>query len=144
MFWEGRGNCFKIVTLVRAGIQDCFHKNVNILLNCLVYFSLNSFFFEFLSSHLKTNSGCQVQLYLSEVLDWYKVLKEDQRWGEKELSPTRKKLISTLEVISGYNAENLLKRLPNDALFEERAILLGKINQHHLALSLYVHKVEKS
>ena len=71
------------------------------------------------------------------------VMKEEQKWDEKELSPTRKKLISTLEVISGYNAENLLKRLPTDALFEERAILLGKINQHHLALSLYVHKVEK-
>ncbi|KAJ4791315.1 Vam6/Vps39-like protein [Rhynchospora pubera] len=83
-----------------------------------------------------------VQLYLSEVLDWYNGLKEEQKWDEKELSPTRKKLISTLEVISGYNAENLLKRLPNDALFEERAILLGKINQHHLALSLYVHKLK--
>ncbi|XP_078171636.1 vacuolar sorting protein 39 isoform X1 [Carex rostrata] len=83
-----------------------------------------------------------VQLYLSEVLDWYRVMKEEQKWDEKELSPTRKKLISTLEVISGYNAENLLKRLPTDALFEERAILLGKINQHHLALSLYVHKLQ--
>jgi Vam6/Vps39-like protein vacuolar protein sorting-associated protein 39 len=92
---------------------------------------------------IETNSDCQVQLYLSEVLDWCKVLKEEQKWDEKELSPTRTKLISTLEVISDYNAKNLLKRLPSDSLFEERAILLGKINQHHLALSLYVHKVDK-
>ncbi|PNX89717.1 Vam6/Vps39-like protein, partial [Trifolium pratense] len=35
----------------------------------------------------------------------------------------------------------LLKRLPQDALYEERALLLGKMNQHELALSLYVHKL---
>lgn len=49
--------------------------------------------------------------------------------------------MSALESISGYNPEALLKRLPPDALYEERAILLGKMNQHELALSLYVHKV---
>lgn len=43
--------------------------------------------------------------------------------------------------MSGYNPEALLKRLPSDALYEERAMLLGKMNQHELALSLYVHKV---
>ncbi|XP_072972128.1 vacuolar sorting protein 39 [Typha angustifolia] len=83
-----------------------------------------------------------VQIYLSEVLEWYKDLKEEQKWDEKTYSPTRKKLIFALEGISGYNAEVLLKRLPSDALFEERAILLGKLNQHHLALSLYVHKLQ--
>ncbi|OAY77566.1 Vam6/Vps39-like protein [Ananas comosus] len=82
-----------------------------------------------------------VQIYLSEVLDWYQDLKDEQKWDEKTYSQTRKKLISALEGISGYNAEVLLKRLPQDALFEERAILLGKLNQHHLALSLYVHKL---
>lgn len=82
-----------------------------------------------------------MQLYLSEVLDWYKILKEEQNWTEKTYSPTRKKLISTLEGNSGYNTDLLLKRLPQDALFEERAILYGKINQHLRALSLYVHKV---
>jgi len=49
--------------------------------------------------------------------------------------------LSALETIAGYNPEALLKRLPQDALYEERAILLGKMNQHELALSLYVHKV---
>ncbi|KAK3146282.1 hypothetical protein QOZ80_3BG0264000 [Eleusine coracana subsp. coracana] len=83
-----------------------------------------------------------VQLYLSEVLDWYKILKEEGKWTEKTYSPTRKKLISTLENNSGYNTDSLLKRLPQDALFEERAILYGKINQHLRALSLYVHKLQ--
>ncbi|KAF8406433.1 hypothetical protein HHK36_008520 [Tetracentron sinense] len=82
-----------------------------------------------------------VQIYLSEVLDWYAGLIAQHKWDEKSYSPTRKKLLSALESISGYNPEGLLKRLPADALYEERAILLGKMNQHQLALSLYVHKV---
>ncbi|KAL3849701.1 hypothetical protein ACJIZ3_011583 [Penstemon smallii] len=82
-----------------------------------------------------------VQIYLSEVLDWYADLNSQQNWDEKTYSPTRKKLLSALESISGYNPEVLLKRLPPDALYEERAILLGKMNQHELALSIYVHKL---
>ncbi|MCD7449003.1 Vam6/Vps39-like protein, partial [Datura stramonium] len=82
-----------------------------------------------------------VQIYLSEVLDLYAELNSQQKWDEKTCSPTRKKLLSALESISGYNPEVLLKRLPPDALYEERAILLGKMNQHELALSIYVHKL---
>lgn len=82
-----------------------------------------------------------VQIYLSEVLEWYSDLAAHQQWDESAYSPTRKKLLSALEGISVNNAELLLKRLPLDALYEERAILLGKMNQHQLALSLYVHKL---
>ncbi|CAK9324261.1 unnamed protein product [Citrullus colocynthis] len=82
-----------------------------------------------------------LQMYLSEVLDWYADLSAQHKWDEKAYSSTRKKLLSALESISGYQPEVLLKRLPSDALSEERAILLGKMNQHELALSLYVHKI---
>ncbi|VFQ75451.1 unnamed protein product [Cuscuta campestris] len=82
-----------------------------------------------------------VQIYLSEVLDWYAELNSQKNWDEKIFSPTRKKLQSALESVSGYNPEILLKRLPLDALYEEHAILLGKMNQHELALSIYVHKL---
>lgn len=82
-----------------------------------------------------------MQIYLSEVVDVYADLSSQKKWDEKDHFPTRKKLLSTLESISGYNPEALLKRLPADALYEERAIILGKMNQHELALSLYVHKV---
>lgn len=82
-----------------------------------------------------------VQIYLSEVIDWYKDLKEQHKWDEKIYSSTRKKLLSALDSLPFYNTESLLKRLPSDALYEERAILLGKINQHQLALSLYIHKL---
>ncbi|XP_065625536.1 vacuolar sorting protein 39-like [Quercus suber] len=82
-----------------------------------------------------------VQIYLSEVLEWYADLSAQEQWDEKAYSSTRKKLLSALESISGYNPEALLKRLPPEALYEERALLLGKMNQHELALSLYVHKL---
>lgn len=75
------------------------------------------------------------------MLDWYTDLSSKQNWDEKASCPTRKKLLSSLEGISGYNPEVLLKRLPQNALYEERALLLGKMNQHELALSIYVHKV---
>ncbi|KAL5704619.1 Vam6/Vps39-like protein [Ranunculus cassubicifolius] len=91
-----------------------------------------------ISGHLQNE---MVQIYLSEVLDMYAELSSQKKWDEKVYSPTRKKLLSTLESISGYNPEALLKRLPADALYEERAIILGKMNQHELALSLYVHKL---
>ncbi|KAK4778126.1 hypothetical protein SAY87_018313 [Trapa incisa] len=82
-----------------------------------------------------------VQIYLSEILDWYAELSAQKKWDEKTYTPTRKKLLSALDSISGYSPEALVKRLPLDALYEERAILLGKMNQHELALSLYVHKL---
>ncbi|KAI3726490.1 hypothetical protein L1987_66287 [Smallanthus sonchifolius] len=82
-----------------------------------------------------------VQIYLSEVLDWYSDLMAQKTWDEKIYTPTRKKLVSWLQNISEYNPEVLLKQIPADALYEERAILLGKMNQHELALSLYVHKL---
>ncbi|CAA0843111.1 Vacuolar sorting protein 39, partial [Striga hermonthica] len=67
-----------------------------------------------------------VQIYVSEVLDWHKDLNSQQKWDEKTYSPTRKKLLSALENIYGYNPEVLLKRLPVDALYEERTISFGK------------------
>ncbi|KAI3785289.1 hypothetical protein L1987_44405 [Smallanthus sonchifolius] len=82
-----------------------------------------------------------VQIYLSEVLDWYSDQMDQKTWDEKIYTPTRKKLVSWLQNISEYNPEVLLKQIPADALYEERAILLGKMNQHELALSLYVHKL---
>lgn len=82
-----------------------------------------------------------VQIYLSEVISWYRELQDEKKWDEKAYPSTRKKLLSALNGISGYNAEGLLKHLPHNALYEERAVLLGKMNQHQLALSLYVHKL---
>ncbi|KAF3542810.1 hypothetical protein DY000_02009378, partial [Brassica cretica] len=86
-----------------------------------------------------------VQIYLSEVLDLHASQSAQQKCDDKDHHPPeRKKLLSALESISGYNPQTLLKRLPHDALFEERAVILGKMNQHELAMSIYVHKVRVS
>ncbi|KAF5791362.1 putative transcription factor WD40-like family [Helianthus annuus] len=82
-----------------------------------------------------------VQIYLSEVLDMYADLTAQNKWDEKTYTPSRKKLISALQNISEYNPEVSLKQIPADALYEERAILLGRMNQHELALSIYIHKL---
>ncbi|KAF3508113.1 hypothetical protein F2Q69_00008902 [Brassica cretica] len=83
-----------------------------------------------------------VQIYLSEVLDLHASQSAQRKWDDKDHHPPeRKKLLSALESISGYNPQTLLKRLPHDALFEERAVILGKMNQHELAMSIYVHKL---
>lgn len=117
------------------------------LTNFYIFFSCSLSFVDGLLNgcesyiNLSSTNAWQVQIYLSEVLDWYSDLKSQQKWEERTSSHTRKKLLSALEGISAQNAELLLKHLPSDALYEERAILLGKINQHQLALSLYVHKV---
>ncbi|XP_076960702.1 vacuolar sorting protein 39-like isoform X2 [Bidens hawaiensis] len=82
-----------------------------------------------------------VQIYLSEVLDWYSDLADQKQWDEQTYTPTRKKLIAALQNMSEYNPEALLKQIPTDALYEERALLLGRMNQHELALSIYIHKL---
>ncbi|KAL4582952.1 hypothetical protein LXL04_007514 [Taraxacum kok-saghyz] len=82
-----------------------------------------------------------VQIYLSEVLDWYGELSAQKKWDEKLFIPTSRKLVTAFQGMSEYNPESFLKRIPTDALYEERAILLGKMNQHELALSIYVHKL---
>ncbi|MED6150232.1 Vam6/Vps39-like protein [Stylosanthes scabra] len=83
-----------------------------------------------------------VNIYLSEVLNWHADLTSEKKWDEKVYSSKRKKLLSTLESLSAYHPDALLRRLPPNALYEERAILLGKMKQHELTLSLYVHKLQ--
>lgn len=84
-----------------------------------------------------------VQIFLAKVLDEYTELRAQGKWDERQFSTVRQKLLSALENTSGYNPEVLLKRLPPDALYEERAFLLGKMQQHELALTLYAHKLHE-
>ncbi|MED6182652.1 Vam6/Vps39-like protein [Stylosanthes scabra] len=83
-----------------------------------------------------------VNIHLSEVLNWHADLTSEKKWDEKVYSSKRKKLLSTLESLSTYHPDALLRRLPPNTLYEERAVLLGKMKQHELALSLYVHKLQ--
>lgn len=54
---------------------------------------------------------------------------------EKEV---RAKLLAFLEVSKHYSPENALVQFPYDSMFEERAVILGKLGKHEQVLSIYV------
>ncbi|KAF7488240.1 Vam6/Vps39-like protein [Sarcoptes scabiei] len=56
-----------------------------------------------------------------------------------KLGEFRKKLMNLLEVCDHYTTETLSAYLLYDGLFEERAIVLGKMGNHREALMIYVH-----
>ncbi|KAL6054782.1 Vam6/Vps39-like protein [Balamuthia mandrillaris] len=58
------------------------------------------------------------------------------------LGETRRKLIGFLNFSVYYNPEKMLSRFPFNDLFEERAILLSRIQQHQQALGIYVYKLK--
>ncbi|XP_072931702.1 vam6/Vps39-like protein [Epargyreus clarus] len=57
---------------------------------------------------------------------------------EEELQHIKSKLVAFLEKSSHYTPERVILHFPNDALFEERAIILGKLGRHEQALAIYV------
>lgn len=116
--------------------KNCYHPMLVILCQSLLIFVCLLF------DQLICLISCLLGANLSiQVLDWYGDLNDLGKWDEKTYTPRRKKLVSTLENISEYNPDVLLKRLPPDALNEDHAILLGEMNQRELALSIYIHKV---
>ncbi|XP_049875030.1 vam6/Vps39-like protein [Pectinophora gossypiella] len=57
---------------------------------------------------------------------------------EEELHHLKAKLIAFLEKSTLYTPERVILHFPNDSLFEERAIILGKLGRHEQALAIYV------
>eukprot|EP00698_Gefionella_okellyi_P005598 TRINITY_DN15092_c0_g1_i1.p1 TRINITY_DN15092_c0_g1~~TRINITY_DN15092_c0_g1_i1.p1 ORF type:complete len:831 (+),score=191.74 TRINITY_DN15092_c0_g1_i1:60-2552(+) len=55
------------------------------------------------------------------------------------LGVVRRKLLDFLEKSNHYSPEQMLSHFPEKDLFEERAILLSRINQHEGALQIYAH-----
>ncbi|XP_057329506.1 vam6/Vps39-like protein isoform X1 [Microplitis mediator] len=51
----------------------------------------------------------------------------------------RQKLQQFLEKSTQYTAETVLIQFPSDCLYEERAIILGRLGRHHQAISIYVN-----
>eukprot|EP01114_Cavostelium_apophysatum_P004200 TRINITY_DN1437_c0_g2_i2.p1 TRINITY_DN1437_c0_g2~~TRINITY_DN1437_c0_g2_i2.p1 ORF type:complete len:873 (+),score=238.27 TRINITY_DN1437_c0_g2_i2:146-2764(+) len=58
-----------------------------------------------------------------------------------QLGATRKKLLAFLEESKYYNPEKMLSRFPFDDLYEERALLLSRIDEHDKALQIYAYKL---
>ncbi|KAJ3101038.1 hypothetical protein HDU97_001681 [Phlyctochytrium planicorne] len=62
------------------------------------------------------------------------VANEDQ----KQFSSVREKLSKFLNSSKHYRAERILPLFPEDALYQERALLLGRLGKHSEALSIYI------
>lgn len=56
-----------------------------------------------------------------------------------KLGQLRRKLMHVLEICDYYTMETLSAYLLHDGLFEERAIVLGKMGNHREAVMIYVH-----
>ncbi|XP_070501582.1 vam6/Vps39-like protein [Chironomus tepperi] len=55
-----------------------------------------------------------------------------------ELQTIREKLINFLKTSNKYAADKVLVEFPYDDLFEERAIVLGKLSKHEKVLAIYI------
>lgn len=78
------------------------------------------------------------------LLQYFQSLKPGEKAVEAgrepgELGSIRCKLFNFLQRSLYYNAERLMAHFPTDGMFEERAILLGKLGRHEEALAIYVH-----
>lgn len=62
---------------------------------------------------------------------------------DEEVKHTKAKLLAFLEKSSHYTPERVILPFPNDCLFEERAVILGKLGRHEQALAIYVHILGK-
>lgn len=110
------------------------------------YPELQVLYLEHLMEHdmLSFTAGLQdelVNIYLEKVLEERSKVQDEDLWDEHKHTEVRKKLLAMLKNCTGYSCENILKRLPTDGLYEERASLLGRLGQHQLALTLYAHKL---
>ncbi|XP_047347409.1 vam6/Vps39-like protein [Vespa velutina] len=67
-------------------------------------------------------------------------MNENATPAEKEISQhIRQKLQQFLEKSAYYTPETILVHFPFDCLFEERAIILGRLGRHQQAISIYIN-----
>ncbi|KAL2716858.1 vam6/Vps39-like protein [Vespula squamosa] len=67
-------------------------------------------------------------------------MNENATPAEKEISQhIRQKLQQFLEKSAYYTPETILVHFPFDRLFEERAIILGRLGRHQQAISIYIN-----
>ncbi|KAL0829175.1 hypothetical protein ABMA28_004014 [Loxostege sticticalis] len=57
---------------------------------------------------------------------------------EEEFQHTKAKLVAFLEKSPHYTPERVILHFPTDSLYEERAVILGKLGRHEQALAIYV------
>jgi len=88
-----------------------------------------------------------VLLYLAD-LTRARAVAGVEHWNEESSMPdVRLRLLTLLQApaaTSRYNPERMLSRFPQDALFEERAILLSRVGRHEEALAILVRRLNNS
>lgn len=74
-------------------------------------------------------------------IDLHRTLRKPFIFRQKKilLESTRSKLIEFLHKSNKYNLESVLKTFPYNDLFEERAIILGKLGIHEKVIAIYIH-----
>ncbi|KAG1658440.1 Vam6/Vps39-like protein [Nymphon striatum] len=89
-----------------------------------------------------------VHMYRDKVSQLYEIYRQSLPEGHLpvkaghepgEVGELRKKLISFLESSSSYTAETLPSHFLNDNLYEERAVVMGKLGHHEEALNIYIN-----
>ncbi|KAL4715769.1 hypothetical protein ACJJTC_006348 [Scirpophaga incertulas] len=58
--------------------------------------------------------------------------------SDEEYQHTKARLLTFLEKSQYYTPERVILHFPTDSLFEERAVILGKLGRHEHALAIYV------
>lgn len=86
--------------------------------------------------------------YMKQIKELYAQYLKSLAFGERpakagqepgELGKLRHKLFDFLQRSFHYDPKRLLAHFPSDGMFEERALLLGKLGQHKEALAIYVY-----
>lgn len=67
-----------------------------------------------------------------------KITSKKDNITEEEIQHTKSKLLAFLEKSTCYTPERVLLHFPTDSLFEERAVVLGKLGRHEQALTIYI------
>jgi tetratricopeptide (TPR) repeat protein len=59
--------------------------------------------------------------------------------GKQNIQHIRQKLQQLLEKSQLYTPETVLRDFPFDCMYEERAIILGRLGRHEQAISIYIN-----
>ncbi|CAB3247336.1 unnamed protein product [Arctia plantaginis] len=79
-------------------------------------------------------------LFHNALIDMYrdKLTVENKNSPEEDFQNIKSKLLSFLEASTYYTPKSVLLHFPQDSMFEERAIVLGKLGRHEQALAIHV------
>lgn len=92
-------------------------------------------------SHHLTNSMNSSMISRNSTVSSKEYILRPEPAGQEpgELGDLRRKLMKLLEESECYSTETLPTYLLHDGLFDERAIVMGKVGNHREALIIYVH-----